>query len=818
MAADILASPPNTVERDYYHFPSQFVDPNIKKQKEWCMEYTKAFHADAKSMPTEMSLFRNNANYSRYRQYARGEQSQDQYKELLGLQKNQGKLNTSYRNLDFSIFKIAPKLKNVVVANVLNQPLKINVKMIDAQSLNDRRADKNKLLEFVINQEQVERFERLTKMGLEKPTQPGVPPPTSIQQIDPYLDMHPKNMMAMEVKDYLTLDLSLNDWPQLSTELVSDVYDTGVMAIRPYIDSNGVIKLRKGTPERMITNKCVYPDFRDVIRVGEYHEMTIADLKQKTQGRLGEDTYKQIANMVAGKTRSAYTGAVDLYWSDMTYTYAYDREKITVLEATWFSVDKDVNVEEKNRFGNPRLRKKGYNYVPYAGHPNDPSTLNGGKGVSDEEYSKMNNGTKTIIRKEIKNVYQCTWIVDTNVAFDFGLSTNMARASKSLADVELPWIISTTDFMSTVGNIESPLDQFQLNWLQFQSHIASSKPPGIAIEKKALSRIGITGQAGKKWDPKEDLVMYAETGNIVFDGYDDNGNPLPWLPIKDMPNGLSPAAMEHFNIMLQMLEMMRTVLGINSLVEGQQPAERLGKGVAQISLGASENALSYISNTYKRFYEKVCNHICLLIPNAMEFGQVEGFGEALGLESFRFFNINKDIGLRDMGITIEAGPDDALREKISQICQIAVEKGQMMPEDAIAIELEDNPMRALLMIRKHRLEYEERQAQLGERQMAAEGQKNQMAAKAATDGKIAEAKMQAQADAVAALQQAQFDENAKEKDFIRQTILMKLEHGYKLNEMEQQVIDNVIEIHAKGNVELKKAMISANSKKEKVEA
>lgn len=802
---DIVAQP---VKRDNFNFPSNFVDPQEKKGKTWCMEYTKSFHAEAKSMPTEASLFRNNANYARYRRYARGEQSPDAYKELLSVQKNQGKLNSSYRNLDWSIYKIAPKLKNVVVSKVLERDLNISVKAIDAQALTERRAEKNKLLELVINQDHIEQFERLSKMGLEKPVPPGTPPPTSADEIDPYMDMHPKNMMALEVKDYLHLNLSMNDWPQKGLEMVGDAYDLGIMAARPYVDSNGMIKLRRGLIERMVVNKCIYPDFRDAIRVGEYYEMTIADLRQKTQGSLGEETYKDIANQVAGKSRAAYTGTVDHYWSDSTYSYAYDHEKCTVFEACWYSWDKEVYKEEKNFYGNTKMRKQSWNYTPYKGD----MSVNEGKGVADAEYSKMNGGKKTIIRKEFKTVYCCTWVVDTNVAFDYGLMTNLMVQSNSISDAQLPWVIQSTDFMSPVGNIETLLDQFQLNYLQFQSHIAASKPDGIAIEKRSLAQLSQDGGAGIKWDPKESLLMYAEIGSFVFDGYDADGKPLPWLPIKELKNGLSESAFKHLQIMVALLDQIRGLLGINAFTEGQQPAERLGKGVAELSMGATDNALSYLTTAYKKVFERICQQIVLLIPNAMEYGQVEGMTEALGLETNRFWNLNKDIGFRDMGITIEEGPDDRLKANIESIIQNGIAAGTLPEEEAIYIMMEYNPYRQIMMLKKNRLQREaaahQKQIELVQTQGAQQSQLAQQTAASSAEESKALADREERKILIAATVKQQEEDRA----FTRAVVLEKIKNGNTLTQMEQKLIDDVIRIHAKGQVDVHIAEIGAEAK------
>ena len=102
----------------------------------------------------------------------------------------------------------------------------------------------------------------------------------------------------------------------------------------------------------------------------------------------------------------------------------------------------------------------------------------------------------------------------------------------------------------------------------------------------------------------------------------------------------------------------------------------------------------------------------------------EQMTESLGSESYKYFTLNKDLSLRDMGIILKEGPDDAVREKISQIVNMMVTNQEIPGEDAIAIELEGNPYRQLVMIRKHRKEREDRKQQEQESLVAQQGEQN----------------------------------------------------------------------------------------------
>lgn len=769
----------------------------------WCQQYTKAFHDEAAFRPTNNTLFRNSSDYDRFRRYGRGEQSEDQYKERMSLKKEKGKFNASYRNLDYGILKIAPKMRNVLTNKVFNQPYKINVKPIDAASMNERRQYKAKLLEFTVNQDHIKQFEMLSKLGLERPVPPGEIPPNSPQQVDAYIDLHPKTAMAMETKDYLTWCLYSNKWEQQSKEVINDIVDTSVGGFKLWVDNHGMVRIRRCVPERVITNLCINPDFRDLIRVGEYYEMTVSELRRITGGSFGEDVYKEIANKVAGDGLK-YKDNVASYWNANTYSYAYDHEKITVLDSAWFSDDYETFVEESNGSGNRRMFKKDFNYVPYLGD----KTVNEGKGMTDTDFNTKFKGQKQIFRKMDKNVYQCSWIVGTEYSFNFGLMKHMPKSVSKLSQAELPYVFQSTDFISTIGTVEEVLDMIQLNWLQFQSHVASSKPDGIMIERKALGRLN----KKKKLDWKELLAMYSEMGSIVFDGYDNNGQPLPWMPIKELKNGLSAAANDHFQMVLQLIDLLRTMLGINVLTEGETPPERLGKAVAQLSFTATDNALSHLNAAYSGLYERVCRIAMYMMQSSIDQIDENTFSEALGLESYRFFNLNKDIGLREMGIVIEEGPDDYMKERMAAVVDGAIAAGEIDPEDGIYILLEDNIYRALEMLKKKRMEREQRKNAAQEQVVRAQGEEQQKTAQIQAQGQQESEAALAQREQQRLIFDSQIRQRESQESFVREVILKKLDKDIELEIGEREFVQTMAIEVAKGKMKIQSDVLKAKAK------
>ena len=78
-------------------FPSHHVDPSIKQQPEWCLRFLKGMHTGN----NENNIFRNKSeDYKKWRDYARGQQEIDQYKErrAAGKKRNRGKNNNTWKN------------------------------------------------------------------------------------------------------------------------------------------------------------------------------------------------------------------------------------------------------------------------------------------------------------------------------------------------------------------------------------------------------------------------------------------------------------------------------------------------------------------------------------------------------------------------------------------------------------------------------------------------------------------------------------------------------------------------------------------------
>jgi hypothetical protein len=290
-------------------------------------------------------------------------------------------------------------------------------------------------------------------------------------------------------------------------------------------------------------------------------------------------------------------------------------------------------------------------------------------------------------------------------------------------------------------------------------------------------------------------MMYAELGSIVYDGYDAHGNALNHMPIMELTNGLSEGAGQHFAIMIQMIDLMRNQLGLNALTEGQTPPERMGKTVAQLSFGASDNALSHITDAFRMLFERVCRQIVQLMQGSINNINQEGLANALGRESARFFS-TANVSMRTLGVMITEGPDDKLRLRISQLIDAAIANKEIDPEDAIYIENEENYYRAGMMIKKKRREKEAIRMQHEQNVIKQQGDANTQTGVAVEQQKAKSQMEVLSKERELAIMNSQLKRQEEAEKFMQQLALKKLEIGSDMEQADKDFILEVMKINA----------------------
>jgi hypothetical protein len=252
--------------------------------------------------------------------------------------------------------------------------------------------------------------------------------------------------------------------------------------------------------------------------------------------------------------------------------------------------------------------------------------------------------------------------------------------------------------------------------------------------------------------------------------------------------------------MKQWIDQARDMVGLNVLSEGGTPAERTGKEVAQLAFNASDNAMSHILEAYKTIYEKSGKNMFYLLQNNVQRMNPAIISESLGMESYKYFMLNRDLPLIDMGIILEEGPDDKVKEKISAILNLMVTNKEIPGEKAIEIEMVENPYRQILMIRKHVIERENREAAKQENLMRVQGEENTKTAVATEQAKQKSMQMEFQQK----MAEKEFDKQQKKQEDDRKFLHEMILKGAELKEGEAERVNELLMALLKGQMDIAK--------------
>jgi hypothetical protein len=679
-------------------------------------------------------------------------------------------------------------------ALIKKQPLTTTLTAIDELARDHQAKIKTDYEEYIFNKDTLQEWNEKSGIPISSPLEQGEPEPQSIQELDIHLQLFPKQRYIMEMYDLLELSREIDDWKQIQDECVEDIAEVGRAAIRVKRDNKGFVRTRRCIPENMVSTNFRSKDGRDMVACGEYIEMSISQLKSWAGNQFTEEQYMDIVAQAVGRTYE-----LEYSYQYDNHNYPYDTEKITVLDMEFHSPDKYVHLIEKDEFGNlTKVAKKNWDY------PKDPQ----GKNIPDDVYEAQQakeGRNRKIIRRDIDNLYQCSWIVGTKYVFDYGLVTNQEKVSNMLGDVRSSFKIYNL-FDSPFRLAEPVLDNIQVNWLKYQHHVANSRVGGLSIEMSAMENITL-GQGKAKLTPKQALDLYFETGILLWRRKDYRAASNQWKPIDELKNEMNSGAAFHFNQIIADIDLLRTILGYNEITDASTPDPEVGKRLGEFAVQGTNNAMEWLYEAWRSLYEDVVEGFVFHIPEAMRTFKHPGLVNALGMPSYSFVANSTTFSQHEYSVKVEVGMDEEKRQVVQRYIESNLKKngGPFDLDDVMEVEMEHNFVRAVHKLRllKQRAQQRAQQAEMANIQ--ANEESNQRAATTANNMEIEKEKALAEIEKEKDAHRITLEVEADREKTMNQVIIHKLQNGHELTKQEQEHLQDLAEIDRKGMWDLKKA-------------
>lgn len=639
-------------------YPRDNIDPK-EKDINWGMQYAKAaWHDWNYTIPR--TVFYNAADkYEELRLYACGKQPVNKYKKLMGVDEQ---TNNTYLNLDWTPRPFIIQKRDVAISKILQAMHSIVATPIDltakAELQSYYASAKAKIaMQMVMKQQNPE----LANHPLLQRS-PG--DPEDFEELQMRVDFGEQFNRARDAEEAIQLGFYENDEKEFDRKMVEDFWDCGVAGYREWLGDDNKPKFRNINPEAVITNYCRYADFRDLKHGGEIIDVLLVDLavlKDASGNMVFDDQQIQdMANNVAGKWSSP-----SMVGRSTNYFKGYDKFKVKVLDIEFLSYN-DLNFESNvNRKGN-------------AVFTNAP-------------WDKENNVKNKFIRKKIKVVYCCKWIVGTDYAYDFHLKEDMKRTvnPKKKAETTLSFRFYALNFyeMRATGMMERlmPLiDDTQLTIYKIQNFKNRMVPNGWWIDLDALENVALN-KGGENMKPMDLLDMFMTTGVLVGRSQGLMGDNVNYKPIIPIQNSLAAELQALYNDFQITINQIQAMIGLNDITDASTPSPKLLNGVATMMDQGTNNSLYPIMEAKKRLKEKLANDVLIRMQQGIRKGGVAGYAPALNTNTLKFIEVSNTLSLRDYGIMLDDKPTDDQKQFLYQQLQFDIQNGFLDTSDAFYI-------------------------------------------------------------------------------------------------------------------------------------
>ena len=588
------------------------------------------------------------------RDYAKGDQPQEKYKDvMLGRSSNNGVVGVgsnplesrkAYANIDFSIMSPMPRIIDAVISKLKGSTDIVSVDAIDSAS----GAEKENLKwGAYVDGRFREMFESLrTLAGL--PQQELGFVPKNVEELNLYdAEGGFKLDYCVAMEELLKYVMDESRWDEeLITDILFDLIVNGFAVLKDEYDPiTGKVKAVYCDPAEsgvQYTRETQYnkPDWGFSTSMKK-----ISDIRRKFP-KMEEKELYGLAEKYTGK----FGNPSDLEnWNNVKLSnngYSYDDSKVPVLECAWIDVEYSHEIEHINKAGKIRT-------FPYEGQR---------LGKKDKKVSTR-----------VKMLYECSWIIDTEYVYDYGVARFQAR--DGLSDPVIPYHAVKVKGRPIVPRVIPALDMFQNSWLKLQHGISMAALDGFSVNLDAINNMNL---GGGKLPPLEVIKIWRQTG-ILFrkDSNTVNLSPSSGRAIEPVMGGsgrMITDALQGIEVASRMIE---ETTGINPITLGSQPQSGQGKGVTEFSIEGTNNVLAGIISRANVLKSDIARNMCLRLQLVVNTDKIahDKYKNVIGETRLELLKIAEGHDVR-YGIRTQVRPTEAEIQEIFEMINLSLKNGR----------------------------------------------------------------------------------------------------------------------------------------------
>lgn len=666
-----------------YSYPSPQIDPR-EKGYDFILQYAKACYHDGRGYAPFNPVNSWQSRMAEIKMYAMGKQSIDNYKKTILTDSQQ---DNSWLAIDWTPLAILPKFREIAISKLIQREYDMQCFAVDALAKSDEDAYFNKMKVKILARE------ALVKAGGNVEDFPALMPqpgePEDMDALKMEEEYGYKHVMSMEAELANTLIMQQNKIDEIRKRTNEYNYDYGIGGYTTWIDENGMVKCREIDPQMLLLSYCTKNDFSDLVHWGEFREVYAGDLAPYFTAAQMEIIINKVAGKWGNSSYFAFNGQGNIY------SY-YNRWKVLILDGKFKNWNTTFYKNEEDGRGNERFLKTKYQNAMSVDASGELQTQSASKTELEAEYEApieetgyKGQATPKFSKITREVVYKFKWLVDTDFMFDYGLSENQIRKQSNWWETSLDIQLYAWNFyrMQWSGITERliPLeDKACLTWYKLQNLTNKLIPYLINIDFNAIEAVNF-GRGGTKASPAEIMDFVFSNFVVPYRSSDLLSRNPNYKPVSIEATGQLAAFGQLYEDLLNTIELMRQVSGLNEITDGSTPNAKTLNGAINAAQVSTNNALYLLMDADKKQLVALSDSIVSKVQIAVKLGKVAGYARALGSDTVSFLEINPEIQNYEFGIFFEDAPSYEERQLFWQSLNQKEYAGFIEPSDKILI-------------------------------------------------------------------------------------------------------------------------------------
>jgi hypothetical protein len=483
--------------------------------------------------------------------------------------------------------------------------------------------------------------------------------------------------LELIMRDAVMATLDLSDYEdKVRRPMAEDIIDLSVAACHVKTLPDGTQSVKYIDPARLVCRISQHNDHSDIDFAGYVEGKTLAQVRMESG--LPEEKMLELAKSYVGvannKSYWNYNSADDWSsgaregYSSTSRNRPYDRFDVYTMTLYFVAC-------EAERYVNGI-------------HPRGGLIFDKVKPDSQLQPNAKRAG-KVMVDQAVQYVYKCTWVVGTDIIYDFGKDCTIVRDGQpGMKQARLPILIYGTGQSSLTERVIPVIDDMEIAIKKKRIALAKMPPPPNATLDMSLVEDGVE-MGGHKFSMMDILDVYSITGWMFLNSRSEFG--LPGEGSNRPPvNPIANSFIEHINMarqeVMDAISLMQQMCGLNQVTDGTGSATDVLNGVASQYEMTTNRALTAEYQADTVLLKRIASTIVKKYQLSVLYGEIEINHIPVRDFTPQVISISREISLHDFDIVVRRAPGNEAIQALVQALQ-SNRQNQTIGEDGYFVVL-----------------------------------------------------------------------------------------------------------------------------------